>query len=88
MKGHPFLIFFGYTRCPDVCPATLSDLTEVLRRMNDKPIRVLFVISCRAAALWRANISRSIRARRTSILAVPPTFVELAPAQSEMASHE
>ncbi len=25
-RGAPFAIFFGYTRCPDVCPTTLADL--------------------------------------------------------------
>ena len=31
MKGRPFLVFFGYTHCPDACPATMSDLTYALR---------------------------------------------------------
>jgi len=43
MKGHPFLVFFGYTHCPDICPTTLAQLTEVLRRLPDKPIPVLFI---------------------------------------------
>jgi protein SCO1/2 len=30
LKGRPFLIFFGYTNCPDVCPTTLFELSEVL----------------------------------------------------------
>lgn len=25
-KGHPSLLFFGYTHCPDVCPTTLSEM--------------------------------------------------------------
>ncbi len=34
MKGRPFLVFFGYTHCPDVCPATLFDMSEVLRALG------------------------------------------------------
>jgi protein SCO1/2 len=45
LKGHPFLVFFGFTHCPDVCPTTLFEVSEVLRalgpRAND--VRALFV---------------------------------------------
>lgn len=43
MKGHPFLAFFGYTHCPDVCPTTLAQISRVLSRLPDKPIPVLFI---------------------------------------------
>jgi len=43
MKGKPFLVYFGYTHCPDVCPTTLAQITDVLKRLPDKPIRVLFI---------------------------------------------
>jgi protein SCO1/2 len=33
-KGKPFLVFFGYTHCPDVCPTTLFDLSEVMRALG------------------------------------------------------
>jgi protein SCO1/2 len=33
-RGKPFLVFFGYTHCPDVCPTTLFDVSEVLRRLG------------------------------------------------------
>lgn len=33
-KGKPALIFFGYTHCPDVCPTTLFEVSEVLRALN------------------------------------------------------
>jgi protein SCO1/2 len=29
--GRPTLLFFGYTNCPDVCPATLADVAVALR---------------------------------------------------------
>ena len=42
LKGHPFLVYFGYTHCPDVCPTTLAQI-DVLQRLPDKPICALFV---------------------------------------------
>ena len=29
--GKPTLLFFGYTNCPDVCPATMADVAVALR---------------------------------------------------------
>src|SRR5689334_23583654 len=45
MKGEPFLVFFGFTHCPDVCPTTLFDVSEVLRALGPdaKSVRALFV---------------------------------------------
>jgi|PersoiStandDraft_1058852.scaffolds.fasta_scaffold11467_3 protein SCO1/2 len=34
MKGRPFLVFFGYTHCPDICPTTLFDVSEVMRALG------------------------------------------------------
>lgn len=34
LKGKPTLIFFGYTHCPDVCPTTLFDVSEVMRALG------------------------------------------------------
>ncbi|HUJ48524.1 MAG TPA: SCO family protein [Rhizomicrobium sp.] len=34
MKGRPFLVFFGFTHCPDVCPTTLFDLSQVLQKLG------------------------------------------------------
>jgi protein SCO1 len=34
LKGKPFLVFFGYTHCPDVCPTTLFDVSEVMRSLG------------------------------------------------------
>jgi protein SCO1 len=33
-RGHPVLLFFGYTNCPDVCPLTLSTLASTLRSIG------------------------------------------------------
>ena len=42
-KGHPFLVYFGYTHCPEVCPTTLADIADALRKIPDAPIRALFI---------------------------------------------
>lgn len=34
MKGRPFLVFFGFTHCPDICPTTLFEVSEVLDRLG------------------------------------------------------
>ncbi|HEV3396658.1 MAG TPA: SCO family protein [Xanthobacteraceae bacterium] len=45
LRGHPFLVFFGFTHCPDVCPTTLFELSEVLGKLGPDAQRVgaLFV---------------------------------------------
>ena len=40
LKGRPTLIFFGYTHCPDVCPTTLFEMSEVLKAMGADADRV------------------------------------------------
>ncbi len=34
LKGRPFLVFFGFTHCPDICPTTLFDVSEVMRALG------------------------------------------------------
>src|SRR6059058_5383194 len=34
LKGKPTLIFFGFTHCPDVCPTSLFEISEVLKAMG------------------------------------------------------
>jgi len=34
LKGKPTLIFFGFTHCPDICPTSLFEMSEVLRAMG------------------------------------------------------
>jgi protein SCO1/2 len=38
--GRPTIIFFGYTHCPDVCPTSLFEMSEVLRAMGKDADRV------------------------------------------------
>ena len=40
LQGRPTLIFFGFTHCPDVCPTSLFEISEVLRVMGKDADRV------------------------------------------------
>jgi protein SCO1/2 len=31
LRGRPFLVFFGFTHCPDVCPTAMFELSEAFR---------------------------------------------------------
>jgi protein SCO1 len=43
LKGRPFLVYFGYTHCPDVCPTELARISDILAKMGDKAIPTLFI---------------------------------------------
>jgi len=45
LKGHPFLVFFGFTHCPDVCPTTLFEVSEIMRALGPdaERTRALFI---------------------------------------------
>lgn len=42
-RGKMVALYFGYTHCPDVCPATLTDLTDMLGKVASPDVAVLFV---------------------------------------------
>jgi cytochrome oxidase Cu insertion factor (SCO1/SenC/PrrC family) len=34
LAGRPYLVFFGYTHCPDVCPTALFDISAVFKELG------------------------------------------------------
>lgn len=45
-KGKVVVIFFGFTRCPDVCPATLAEMAKMMKQIGPQSadrVQVLFV---------------------------------------------
>jgi protein SCO1/2 len=43
-KGEPTLVFFGYTHCPDICPTTLFEMSQVFQKLGSgKQVAGLFI---------------------------------------------
>lgn len=44
-RGKVVVLFFGYTHCPDVCPTTLAELSQVMKSLGPDAdrVQVLFV---------------------------------------------
>ena len=40
-RGRPVVLFFGYTSCPDMCPMTMSRITDALSRVGSSASEVL-----------------------------------------------
>ncbi len=40
LSGHPSLIYFGYTHCPDVCPTTLYDMAGWFKTLGPQADRL------------------------------------------------
>jgi protein SCO1 len=38
-KGKPFLVFFGFTHCPEICPTALFEIADVLRKLGPDAAR-------------------------------------------------
>jgi protein SCO1/2 len=43
LQGHPTLLYFGFTHCPDACPTTLAALAQVLEAAPLPATQVVFV---------------------------------------------
>jgi protein SCO1/2 len=43
LAGTPFVVFFGFTHCPDVCPTTLLELTNLIRRLGPDADRMRYL---------------------------------------------
>lgn len=41
LQGHVLLVYFGYTHCPDLCPAALTTMTSVMNLLGPEGADVL-----------------------------------------------
>lgn len=40
--GKPTALFFGFTHCPEICPATLYNLSQMKREIGTKNLQIIF----------------------------------------------
>lgn len=43
LKGKPYALFFGFTHCPDICPTTLWELSELMKQLGSDADKLLVV---------------------------------------------
>ena len=45
IKAHPFIVVFGFTHCPNVCPTTLVEMGQLLHELKEDAnrLKVVFI---------------------------------------------
>lgn len=44
LNGKPYVLFFGFTHCPDVCPTTLARLVKLRQQLGgERPFEIVFI---------------------------------------------
>ncbi|MDP9043712.1 MAG: SCO family protein [Pseudomonadota bacterium] len=83
-KGKVTVVFFGYTQCPDVCPATMAELAQVKKSLGPQGDRLQGVFVTIDPERDTPAILKSYMA------SFDPTFVALrgSAAQTEAAAKE
>ncbi|MEI6290328.1 MAG: SCO family protein [Chloroflexota bacterium] len=77
-KNKIVVLYFGYTSCPDVCPATLSELRQALARLGsdaDK-VQVIFI-----SVDWKRDTAEKMD---SYVQAFRPDFIGLSGSESQI----
>lgn len=79
-KGKIILLFFGYTYCPDVCPATLAEMKLTMDKLGDNAgnVQVVFV-SVDPGRDTSEHMQKYVERFNPSFIGLSGTEEELAP---------
>ncbi len=79
-RGHPVVLFFGYTHCPDVCPTILANLKTARAAIGPKGRDVVVaLITVDAARDTQKELGRFVSAFDPSFLGLTGSGTELKP---------
>jgi protein SCO1 len=79
LRGRAIVLFFGYTHCPDVCPATFGRVGEALRAVGERARAVFVTIDPeRDTTAWLAEYVRYMPAGFTALTGAPDQIREVA----------
>ncbi len=77
-RGKFIVLYFGYTACPDVCPTTLANLSDALRKLGNKAdqVQIIFI-----SVDWKRDTPQKLA---TYSKAFYPTFIGVTGTQSQI----
>jgi len=79
LAGKPFAIFFGFTRCPEVCPTTLARMATLRRQLGSDGMKFnIIFVSVDPESDRPADIGQYVSLFRTPIYGLTGTPAELA----------
>jgi protein SCO1/2 len=78
--GHPVVLFFGYTHCPDVCPTILANLKTARASLGPKAAdTVVALITVDAARDTKAELGQFVSTFDPSFLGLTGSSAQLKP---------
>ena len=82
LKGKPFAIYFGFTRCPDVCPTSLSRLAALRKALGPAGDRFAIVfVSVDPGHDKPATVGEYVKLFGTPMIGLTGSEAQLAPVE-------
>ena len=87
LQGHWTYLVFGYTHCPDVCPATLAMLAAVTKQWGDARAPLVVFVSVDAPRDSMEVLKRYVPAFNPTFIGATGTDEALAPLIKELGAY-